>query len=1517
MDGFDFNQTGYKQNQTDRAYNYAPPVYSPFQNPGNVDNAFGYIANMYGPALVQGMAGPDAFLAHQTPSQALADQRTASIYQQQGVRATNAANMSGNQAVARRMLGFQSLMNGGRPATQLDREHAQVGASVVNNPVFKAFAASQVGAENLEDMMFGRRGDPSAIAGSTGRMGFFRADAATGDRRMSEASRESFSQNVYQNLYGPNANLDAMHGFNATASGAMMEDLFQKGKLPQSLGNMTAAERVRAISGAQRDDKTMGRLADEFAHRDLSERDYDYANATAEEQTIIRKDKVGGYKDRLNKTFTEIDRFKSGDSRAKSAEEIEQLEGFGSAANAVDAQRTSKAIKEYNGALSAIREIFGDSGQSGAPVQQLMASLQQLTNGSQGGLSQGKVESLVREMRLAARDTNTDVGALTKMMYEDKAIGDQLGLQETTVEQGMAGRLLHGQAMSDAGVFEKSGFGKLQRGEAEQRQRQMSMRGDASSVGRSLAVINRLVAENPEKYAGTKLEAAAKAYQAGETNFTYNGEKTNLAELAGKQGVAGIYNMARESGADSRTLYAYTRDKIGTEEYLNEGYAYKAQKYELQRNFSRSNEGALRDRMTSAEFNSLQGSLSDKEFSQRKNDLSKGFSYAMTGIVMDETADMSSEQRIAHMEKRGKEELTKYFKSSRGGNMGDRAAQAAAEKHFNAMYGADKKERASSLAASYAEISAVSADRTNVNIEANKQMYNQRAIENKDAQAKVNTRRADRLKDASAGTESTLLQRASDELENLGAGNSGQAADALKRVFNIVSEDSILQKYAPDMQEGLVAVAKMDRSATTSAKDISSLVDQAEADPNGAAAKTLKQMAGFKPDQQLTDEEQASLGNRALMRSGETAKGTTDADRAANEARRQRATTMFKAFNTGKQEDVLAGARALAKETLGADADKDKLEEFAKSALNADTTEFEKKMQGGLFGGKLSDEKQESARSVARALRASRASGGLSAAGLEQTAQGVDAAQERSVAKANEVTRDIRDKITKQVEKGLDQPAFDKIQPDNQPADVRANQRKEFVRNASETLAGIAVNEMGSAENLSPEERADYMQRRATEEFTKHFTRKGMVPARAEEQAKKHFEAAFGSDKETVTRRMNAVYDTTLQEAKARGHDAALAATPEPAQVDPVTGKLNYDYEKLGVTKTLSAEQKKLMDEVSKDPTGGGLSEAIGDKKKRELLLTIPDAAAVDLFGKFTPEAQQKGLENIDTLRNSPLAQMTYGLSGKDTQNLGRLRDAIGAKAPGGLSSQNIDPAAAINAAGLRAEDIRAASGNADVMAMGMELFGSDGYEKQMKQLETTAVDGEMAQLYDTKAKSGWFTKEKTFSDNADKIRYRDLSQRRMELESGDELGFVDSQIADVKGRAKSGWFTKDKTLSGEDQEQLDFLTKRRDSLTRGEGEMRAGLDAVQSSRDSIKDSQQFSSMRSDQVVRQLDYNRDRGDPQMGGGQGGREMSINGTLTLNGLSEAVLQASGKRMEETPDGGAPIDMAPGNTAYNGR
>jgi hypothetical protein len=50
-----------------------------------------------------------------------------------------------------------------------------------------------------------------------------------------------------------------------------------------------------------------------------------------------------------------------------------------------------------------------------------------------------------------------------------------------------------------------------------------------------------------------------------------------------------------------------------------------------------------------------------------------------------------------------------------------------------------------------------------------------------------------------------------------------------------------------------------------------------------------------------------------------------------------------------------------------------------------------------------------------------------------------------------------------------------------------------------------------------------------------------------------------------------------------------------------------------------------------------------------------------------------------------------------------------------------------------------------------------------------------------------------------------------------------------------------------------------------------------------------------------------------GGGGGGGSMTLKGVLTLNGLSEAVLRANGQRMEDTPDNGPPVDMAPSTSA----
>jgi hypothetical protein len=59
------------------------------------------------------------------------------------------------------------------------------------------------------------------------------------------------------------------------------------------------------------------------------------------------------------------------------------------------------------------------------------------------------------------------------------------------------------------------------------------------------------------------------------------------------------------------------------------------------------------------------------------------------------------------------------------------------------------------------------------------------------------------------------------------------------------------------------------------------------------------------------------------------------------------------------------------------------------------------------------------------------------------------------------------------------------------------------------------------------------------------------------------------------------------------------------------------------------------------------------------------------------------------------------------------------------------------------------------------------------------------------------------------------------------------------------------------------------------------------------------------------------GVTQTGGGKTESSVNISGTLVLQGLSEAVMQASGRRMEDTPDGGVPIDLGGSTNSYSGR
>lgn len=1551
------NAAGYTQNYTGNPY--APPVYSPFQNATHVDDAFGYMANMYAPGLVQGIFGPDAFLTHQAPGQALLDQYTAARYQRHGAAAIEAANMAGNAQVAQKLIGAQRFVNGGLPVTDLDREHANIGARVLNNPIFKQFAASQIGAENLEGIMFGRRGDPTAIAAATNRIGFFRPDAAGQGPRMSSDSLKQFSQNVYQNLYGEDANLGEMHGFGAVASGEMMETLFQQGRLPQSIGALSAADRVKALSRTKRDDKTMNELARQFGHSELMSRDAAYASASEEEQKIMLADKLPSFRQRLDATFKEVDKFQAKDPRAKSAEEIEQMNGFGLAANALDAKNVSRAVKEYNGAVSAIREIFGDNGNPNAPIQQLIANLQHLTNGAQGSMGAGKVESLVREIRLAARDTNTDLQNLNAIAAEKKAMARGMGLQEVTAEKGLAGDLLRGQAMADAGVFEKPGFGKLNRAEAEARMSAMSTRGDASGAGRALAALNRLVSESPDKYKDTQLGAAMAAYRRGEEKYEYKGKTFNLAEMAGRQGGRGLYALAAESGASEQLFTAYMTDRIGTEEYLNAGYAYKAQPYEIQRDISRRQEFKLGQRLRSADVLKLKpAGMSDEQFRKMRSGLAGSFANKMSGIMLEETADMTPEERIKTMETRGKEELAKFFTSDAGGRMKPAAAARQAEQFFNAIYGQTPEARRERLLTSVAEMDTDTQMLTGTSRAAIQQSYNKQALSDSAVKEEMNKRRAARFKLASRGTESGVMQRVGDELERLAGDNAGTRTESLKRIFNIASEDSLLQSYAPDMQEGLVAAARMYTQASVTEKQIDTLADAAQKNPDGAEAKQLKIMAGVDPGKKLTADELGALRGAAKMKSADTAAGSTDAERAKNEQQRNRADLIMRGFNTGKAEDVQAAAKAMAQQTLGAGATTAQIEKFASAALAADSTDFEKQMSAAWDGwGGLSDDKKEQARGIAQALRVARDIGGLAGAGLEQTPVDVAKAQKRGTAATNRVAADVGKNIYDALEKNHDRAEYEKLRPKGMSDSQFETQRKQRLRQISLAMSNVAVN-MDDTLGKSDEDRALIMTSRMTQQLTDQFIMEGMDPETAQAEARKQLTAVLGSDKDAIVRRTNSALKIA-EEAK-RAHGQGVAS----------------------VTEKVTADQQAVLDEVGKDPTGAAFAAAFADKEKRQQLLTLPAADAVKLFNKMDPAAQKTAMDQIKTALSAPpeVVKKMKGLTDDDLANMRRIHAAISeSKTGAGISSQNITPE--------QAQQLQR-GGHAAVSDQPATPTGA------IKQTQSRAdaiaeVETELAQL-EKRNKNNWFgynegdyERKVELETRRDAMKAQTHAQQYTVYDPYNAMGKAAGQsfsLSELRGGAvKEGvadgrpqhervfipynaGYTEEEAARdveryGTQAEKAAFKKRggaKKVNIEAADGSVtqviekpharmiaeQALLDAntktpVQDMRQSLaelekkkkkhwwirgggdyfdddKDQARYNFLSD--TIAQYDAARPAGS--MGGGAGG-EMSVNGTLTLHGLSEAVLAATGHRMEDTPDGGPSVDMAGGTGANYGK
>lgn len=852
-------------------FNKQPTQYAPFAGAGNMGDPMSLAMMMFLPQALNAIGGPGKFLPSQSPSQGPLDGYMAYRYQQDTFANTLDAATQGNERVSTQLGGLMRLLTGQKP-NQMNKEQQDFFAGIVNNPIAKVFLGQAIGPENMEGVLFGTRGDPSALAATVNRIGAFRRGPTGGRDQMNAQQLQQFTKGMHETLYGTQADVNDMHGFMAGQTGQLMEHLFQRGELPQSIGMLTPAERARMVSG-QIDDKAVQQVAREFGRSDLMAKDKTFAAMTPEAQERELDKRMDDYSTRIKDTLTKVRDIDTRDmgpeERDRELGQLERSEEYKALASRVDSKRVGETLKQYTGAVSAVREIFGDNGNPNAPMGALLAALEQLSGGATSQMRPQKVEATLREMRLAAKEVGVGMEQMMGFAGQMSATGDTLGIAKPLSLQNTRNALTMVGAMEATGAFEGNRFGSLTKAEALQEVGQRMQRGEVSPVGKTLAAAARAVAENPDKYRGTEIEAMVNAYNDPNSGgvYTFKGETRNLYEMAGRGGPQAIASKFAASGGNERTLEAYYYDK-GTQEFQQAGAVFETQKYEMQRTMAVRMNSDIYSLASNDQFDAAArtafGSATDEEFSDDRDAFTQNIANDLAQQLATEGAALDQKDRPRFLQERAKASVVKALRQQNPA-LTEAQADQEAEKLVPLMFGSSYGDRRDAFARMASNVNAELEDMTNMGLTGNASIYN--ATPEARRRAVITANKAKRLAAANRGHESTLAARIGDALNDLGSGKDMSITDVIQQVTGMTDVKEMLERYAPELAPALEASARQRNDAEFSQRELQSYVDAATGEPNNQqAVNNLKRLALTDADAEYVDdaEIQRRLGKRDI-----------------------------------------------------------------------------------------------------------------------------------------------------------------------------------------------------------------------------------------------------------------------------------------------------------------------------------------------------------------------------------------------------------------------------------------------------------------------------------------------------------------------------------------------------------------------------------------------------------------------------------------------------------------------------
>jgi hypothetical protein len=442
-------------------------------------------------------------------------------------------------------------------------------------------------------------------------------------------------------------------------------------------------------------------------------------------------------------------------------EEIAKIEGGADAVRKIDATRVGNSLKEYGKALSAVREIFGDNGISNAPMQQLMAVMDALTQNGGASMKPGQLENLLRRTQMASRDSGINLEALMGLSARGGALAQQYGLAPEMAAESTVAAMEAGTALRDTGGL-RPGFGRLDANKAILFAQEKNMQVDSSKAGRAAGAIARIVAENKDNpaFKGTKMQSFVEALKRGDTTFydEEKGQNVNINEELGRNREQFIREMIGQAGISRSHFDSLMRDPNTQEAQL-----------EIAGRLSGTQDVEMKDRIGQhLAFNTgLTARIGGDLNARQKQTLSARIGQALGTSIVDDvsTADMEPQERIAKL-RRSFEIAAIADVEARTGLQGA-AAEKEAEKIFKA--GADnilglktENDVNNMLSQTMAEAGIFTKGRYGMGLATVQQNYNSRLKAEQERIRKTNISRAGIAGSLNLDASSNILQRFSD-----------------------------------------------------------------------------------------------------------------------------------------------------------------------------------------------------------------------------------------------------------------------------------------------------------------------------------------------------------------------------------------------------------------------------------------------------------------------------------------------------------------------------------------------------------------------------------------------------------------------------------------------------------------------------------------------------------------------------------------------------------------------------------